>query len=151
MKLASEEERVMPEDVSFPAKSATVNTAGKGGCDQKKQGSEAAAEPSVVYVRKLSNMDIALRLLAYALFQYIFWWLGFGAPFFLVACFYFLYATTASRPLRQGEKSAYAHFNEDHERIHGDIDPQTLVRQMGYVPRGARARLLHGARLLAGA
>ncbi|EGD83349.1 hypothetical protein PTSG_03957 [Salpingoeca rosetta] len=130
----SKEEKVVPEDVLFAQRDGGSSKKAGSAADSAAKENKGASEEErerVIQVRHLTWLDIGLRLAAYALLQYVFWVLGFGLAFFLVAAFYFLYASTRSGPRRKGEKSAYALFNENNERIHGDIDPETMVRQYG--------------------
>lgn len=77
---------------------------------------------------------IALKVLLWALLQALFAHVGFGIPFFVVACLYGMWAGTSQRQRLPGQKSAYSVFNEGCEAIDGSLDAEEMTRQMLYGP-----------------
>ena len=80
---------------------------------------------------ELWNWQTALTVILWFIFWGLFIELEFGAVFFIISGFVFMYKCTRTRPREAGEASAYSVFNPGCERLDGTFTPEQFERQLG--------------------
>ena len=75
------------------------------------------------------HVETVLKLSLWVCLLGFFIQIGFGAVYFVVSLFYFMYTSMTSRS-KKGAPSAYSVFNEDFERIDGTFTAEQFERQL---------------------
>jgi hypothetical protein len=78
----------------------------------------------------LEIATIVLKFLLWAGLMTIFVKIQFGAVFFIISVFYFIFTNLRNRPKQEGEPSAYSVFNPNCEPIDGTTNAEDMQRQL---------------------
>ncbi|XP_023222511.1 SAYSvFN domain-containing protein 1-like isoform X2 [Centruroides sculpturatus] len=87
--------------------------------------------PSTVN-RKLEMSILALKIVLWCLTMALFVVLEFGAVFFVLSIFYFMYCNFRTTPRKSDEVSAYSVFNPGCQRIEGTLSAEQFERELKY-------------------
>jgi Uncharacterized conserved domain (SAYSvFN) len=85
----------------------------------KKKQKQADGVPSDGKSASLIPEFTIFELAAYAILQYLFYYIELGSVFFIIALFYFMLRNTKQR--NKESKSAYSVFNANQDRIGGSL------------------------------
>eukprot|EP00056_Hartaetosiga_gracilis_P001697 m.46962 g.46962 ORF g.46962 m.46962 type:complete len:170 (-) comp10738_c0_seq1:189-698(-) len=109
------------------------NNSHQEGQQKEEEGEEKKKDkgPKYVYIKEMTWVDILLRVGLYLVCQYVFAYVGFGVPFFLVSVLVAMYLSTNVRWKRRkkGDLSAYSVFNPNFEKLPGEMDGEKMARQ----------------------